>query len=144
MKNILLPIDLSGNESLLLDKAIEIGEKFNSKVWLIHVSSPDPDFVGYDAGPQFIRDNRADKLKSDHQKIQELANDLVQKGVDSEALLIQGATVESILKKIEKLNIDLVIIGHEEHGFFYRALFGSVSKNLIKKSNAPILVVPIV
>ncbi|GAB4154801.1 MAG: universal stress protein [Winogradskyella sp.] len=144
MKNILLPIDLSGNEALLLEKAIEIAEKFNSKVWLVHVSSPDPDFVGYDAGPQFIRDQRADELRLEHQKLQELASILAQKDIESEALLIQGATIETIIQKTEKLNIDLVIIGHEEHGFFYRALFGSVSENLIKKANTPILVVPLV
>ncbi|MHA7841855.1 MAG: universal stress protein [Winogradskyella sp.] len=143
MKNILLPIDFNGNETLLLDKATEIGKTFNSKVWLIHVASPDPDFVGYDAGPQFIRDNRASELREEHQKLQDFAKKLTTENIECEALLIQGSTVETILKKTEKLNIDLIIIGHEAYGFFHKALFGSVSESLVKKSNIPILVVPL-
>lgn len=143
MKNILVPIDFKGNEDLLIDKAYELGEKFQSKVWFIHVAAPDPDFVGYDAGPQFIRDNRADKLREEHKKLESITNSLKQKGVNSEALLIQGATVETILNKTKKLNIDLIIIGHQSYGIFYQALFGSVSESLIKKSNIPVLVVPL-
>ncbi|MCA0152671.1 universal stress protein [Winogradskyella vincentii] len=143
MKNILVPIDFKGNEDLLIDKAYELGDNFQSKVWFIHVAAPDPDFVGYDAGPQFIRDNRADKLREEHKKLESITNSLKQKGVNSEALLIQGATVETILNKTKKLNIDLIIIGHQSYGIFYQALFGSVSESLIKKSNIPVLVVPL-
>ena len=143
MKNILLPIDFKGNEQLLLDKTYEIAEKFNSKVWLIHVAAPDPDYIGYDAGPQFIRDSRADELREEHKQIQSFARQLTQKGVDTDALLIQGTTVETILEKTEKLNIDLIIIGHQDHGFFYKAIFGSVSESLVKKTNIPMLLVPL-
>ena len=143
MKNILVPIDFKGNESLLVEKANEIGQKFNSKVWLIHVAAPDPDFVGYDAGPQFIRDDRADKLREERKYLQDFADSLDKTGLDAEALLIQGATVETILEKTQKLNIDLIIIGHQTYGIFYQALFGSVSESLIKKSNIPVLVVPL-
>lgn len=143
MKNILLPIDFKGNEQLLLDKTYEIAEKFNSKVWLIHVAAPDPDYIGYDAGPQFIRDSRADELREEHKQIQSFARQLTQKGVDTDALLIQGTTVDTILEKTEKLNIDLIIIGHQDHGFFYKAIFGSVSESLVKKTNIPMLLVPL-
>lgn len=143
MKNILVPIDFKGNEQLLIDKAKEISQSFNSKVWLIHVAAPDPDYVGFEAGPQSARDHRADKLKEQRQKIQGFAEDLNKNSIESEALMIQGATVETILKKTEKLNIDLIIIGHQEYGFFYKAIFGSVSESLIKKSNIPVLVVPL-
>ena len=143
MKNILLPLDFKGNELLLLDKATEIAQKFNSKVWLIHVAAPDPDYIGYDAGPQFIRDIRANELREDHKQIQTYARNLNQQGIEADALLIQGTTVETILKRTEKLDIDLIIIGHNTYSFFYKALFGSVSESLVKKSNIPVLVVPL-
>lgn len=143
MKNILVPVDFKGNENLLIEKANELGEKFKSKVWLIHVAAPDPDFVGYDAGPQFIRDDRADQLREERRHLQDFADSLIQNGIDSEALLIQGATVETILEKTKKLDIDLIIIGHQTYSIFYQAFFGSVSESLIKKSNTPVLVVPL-
>ena len=143
MKHILLPVDFKGNEQLLLDKAYEIGKTFNSKVWLIHVAAPDPDFIGYDAGPQSTRDSRANELREEHKKIQAFARRLHQKGVDAEALLIQGTTVDTLLEKTQKLNIDLIIIGRQTHGIFYKAIFGSVADSLVKKTQVPILIVPL-
>lgn len=143
MKNILLSLDFNGGETILVDKTLEISKKFNSKVWLIHVASPDPDYVGFDVGPQSVRDNRANQLREEHQKLQDFVNELTREGILCEALLIQGSTVETILKKAEKLNIDLIVIGHEIHGIIYKALFGSVSEGLIKKTNIPVLVVPL-
>ena len=143
MKNILASVDFKGKENLLIEKAKELGEKFSSKVWLIHVAAPDPDFVGYDAGPQFIRDNRADILREERRYLQNFAESLNQNNIESEALLIQGATVETILQKAETLQIDLIIMGHQSHGIFYEAFFGNVSESIIKKSKIPVMVIPL-
>lgn len=143
MKNILVTIDFNKNEALLIDKAFELAKSFNSKLWLMHIAAPDPDFVGYDVGPQYIRDSRAAELRKEHQMLQEYTKNLKKKGVDSEGLLIQGATIEMILEESKKLNIDLIIAGHHEHGFFYNAFIGSVSAEIIKKSKTPVLIVPL-
>lgn len=62
MKNILVTIDFNENENLLLDKAYQMAKAFGAKLWLMHIAAPDPDFVGYDVGPQYIRDARATEL----------------------------------------------------------------------------------
>ncbi|MCA0131004.1 universal stress protein [Winogradskyella alexanderae] len=143
MKNILIPIDFKGNEHLLLDKALEFASNLKSKVWLLHVAAPDPDYVGFEAGPQSARDHRANKLKEERRQIQGFAKKFEEKGIDAEALLIQGITVETILEKTETLNIDLIIMGYQTYSLFYKIIFGSVSDSLIKKSNIPVLVVPL-
>ena len=143
MKNILVTLDLDKKESLLIDKAFQLAKAFNSKIWLLHITAPDPHFVGYEAGPQHIRDNRAKELKKQRQIIQEYSRDLKQDGVSAEGIFIQGATIEMILEKSKKLNIDLIIAGHHKHGFFYKAFIGSVSSQIIKKSKIPVLIVPL-
>ncbi len=143
MKNILVTIDFDSYEQLLIDKAFQLAEKFNSKIWLMHIAAPNPDFVGYEAGPQSVRERRASKLKKEHRLLEEYANELKEKGVKSEGLLIQGATIEMIMEKSKKLNIDLIIAGHQEHGFLYKAFFGSVSRKIVKKSKIPVLIVPL-
>lgn len=143
MKNILVTIDFDETEKLLVNKAFELANSFGSKVWLIHVAAPDPDFVGYDVGPQSVRDQRADKLRREHRQIQEYANSLKEKNIDAQALLIQGSTIEMIMEESKKLNIDLIITSHREHGFLYKALLGSVSNQIIKKSKIPVLIVPV-
>ena len=142
MKNILVTIDFSENEHLLIDQAFQLAEQFDSKIWLIHIAAPDPFFVGYEVGPQYIRDFRASELRKEHKLLQEHTDALKKKGVDAEGLLIQGATVEMIMEEAEKLNVDLITVGHHEHSFLYQAFVGSVSGKIIKKSKIPVLIVP--
>jgi len=143
MKNILVTLDFEEKAILLVEKAAEIAEKFNSKVWLVHIVAPDPDFVGYEVGPQYIRDTRAQELRKEHKTIQNFTKMLKEKGIDAEGLLIQGPTREMILKESDKLKIDLIIIGHHEHGLLYKIFAGSVASQVIEHSEIPVLTVPI-
>jgi nucleotide-binding universal stress UspA family protein len=143
MKNILVTIDFNKGDQKLIDKAIQLAKTSNSKVWLIHIAAPDPDFVGYSVGPQYIRDDRASDLRKEHKVLQEHAKVLKDKGIESEGLLVQGATIEMILEESKKLDVDLIIAGHHDHNFIYKAFVGSVSGSLIKKSKIPVLLVPL-
>jgi nucleotide-binding universal stress UspA family protein len=143
MKNILVAIDFINNEQLLVDTAFQLAEKFDSKIWLTHITAPDPDFVSYEVGPQYIREFRALELRKEHKLLQEYTNVLKKKGVKAEGLLIQGATIEMIMEEAKKLNVDLIIAGHQEHNFLYKAFVGSVSGQIIRKSKIPVLIVPL-
>lgn len=143
MKTILVTIDFEKNEQQLIDKAFQLAEAFGSKIWLMHIAAPDPDFVGYDVGPQYIRDSRAEDLRKEHKQLQEYASQLNKKGVSAEGLLVQGATIKMVMDEALKLKADLIMAGHREHSFFYNALVGSVSSEIIKNSKIPVLVVPL-
>lgn len=142
MKNLLVCIDFHNKTQILVDKAFEIAKPLGAKIWILHVAAPDPDFVGYDVGPQYIRDFRAEELKEEHRKIFEYTTALNDKGVEAEGLLIQGATIEIILEEAKKLDIDLICSGHFDHSFAYDLFFGNTSLQIIRKSNIPVLVVP--
>ncbi|GAB4537824.1 MAG: universal stress protein [Pleurocapsa sp.] len=142
MDNILAAIDFSDITSAVVDKAAEIAKCFTSKLWLIHIAAPDPDFVGYGTGPPSKRDWRAKTLREEHRYIQEKALELEQSGIDVTPLLIQGATVETILQEATKLNADMIVIGSHGHGALHKALVGSVSEGVIRKASCPVLIVP--
>ncbi len=142
MENILLSIDFHDNTPSLVRNAVQLARPFDAKLWLIHVSAPDPAFVGFDAGPETVRNQRAQELLNEHGLLKEYADLIRGEGLKAEGLLIQGATVERILEKTDELDIDLIITGHHEHGFLYNALFGSVSKEILKKTNVPVLLYP--
>lgn len=143
MKNILVAIEFDNDAEPLVGKALELAKPFKAKVWLLHIAAPDPDFVGYDAGPQSVRDNLAKELRIKHIRLQDRAKDLENKGFDAEALLVQGPTVKTLIEESKKLNADLLIAGYEEHSFVYKLLIGSVSFKILKKSKVPILMVPL-
>lgn len=143
MKNILVSIDFDNNEQFLLDKALEFAKAFGAKLWLIHIAAPDPDFVSLEVGPQYVRDQRAEDLKKEHKLLYDFSQSLSQKGVEAEGLLVQGATIKMIIKEAKKLNTDMIIAGHNKRNFLYQTFVGSVSEDIIKQSNIPVLVVPL-
>jgi nucleotide-binding universal stress UspA family protein len=140
--NILAAIDFSDITPAVVDKAAEIARCFTSKLWLIHIAAPDPDFVGYGTGPPSKRDWRAKTLREEHRYIQEKALELEKSGIDVTPLLIQGVTVETILQEATKLNADMIVIGSHGHGALHKALVGSVSEGIIRKASCPVLIVP--
>jgi nucleotide-binding universal stress UspA family protein len=139
----LVAIDFKGNEQQVIDKAYEFAKAFKAKIWLIHIAAPNPDYVGFEAGPQYIRDNRATQLKKEHKLLETYSDNLENKGVKAEGLLVQGVTIDMIIEESKKLDIDLIIAGHSERSFLYKAIFGRISRKIIKESNIPTLIVPI-
>ena len=143
MDNILAAIDFSDITPTVVEKAAEIARCFSSKLWLIHVAAPDPDFVGYGTGPQSKRDWRAKTLREEHRYIQDKALELEQSGIEVTPLLLQGSTVETILQEASKLNAEAIVIGSHGRGALYKALLGSVSEGIIRKASCPVLIVPV-
>ena len=142
MKNILVAIDFSNLTEKVIAQAQLLAEKFGAKIWLVHIAAPEPDFVGYDVGPQYIRDSRANTLRTEHRDLQQLAQLHAREGLEVEALMIQGPTAESILQESAKLEADLIVLGAEDHGKIFGKLFGSVWEDVLHRSKVPVLVVP--
>jgi len=142
MKNIAVAVDFSSSSEALLEKAQQMANVFKSKIWLIHVVEPEPDFIGFGVGPQYIREDRAKTIRKEHSLLDGYKKDLVADGIETEALLIQGPTVSTLLDELEKLNIDLLMIGKKGHGALYRAFIGSTFTGIIQKVDIPVLAVP--
>jgi nucleotide-binding universal stress UspA family protein len=142
MKNILVPIDFSDASKDALAVASTWSAPWKAKLWLVHVTAPDPDFVGFRTGPTYVREHRADVLRQEHADLQHMAQELKDQGLDAEALLIQGPTTETLLAEIDKLDIDLVVMGSHGRGGLYKAFVGSVSEQVLHMSEVPVLIVP--
>lgn len=139
---ILVAIDLSEMTEKIIQTAGDLALKTKAELWLIHVVQPEPDFIGYEVGPPSERHIIAKSFQEKHVRIQELANGMKKEGLNVTPLLLQGATVETILSESDKLNPDIIITGSHGHGAMVHILMGSVSKGILKKSKVPVLVVP--
>ena len=143
MKTILIAIDFSPGVENLIEQGEKLAKMTSAKLWLIHVAAPDPAFVGYSVGPDYVIENRTETLKSEHRKLQSYANQLKSKGIDAESLLIQGTAVDLILEKADRLEADMIIIGSHGRSMLYEALIGSVCAGVLRKSKIPMLIVPV-
>ncbi len=138
----LVAVDFSDPTEQILKVATRLATSLDASVWLVHVAEPEPDFVGYDAGPDVVRDQVAKELRDEHRSLQELADRMREAGVDTTAVLVRGPTVETLLATAEKQGSDLIVVGTHGRGMVGEMLLGSVSQGLIRARRCPVTVVP--
>jgi len=143
VQRILVAIDFSDFTPALTTHAVELAAALQADVFLVHVEEPDPEFVGYDVGPQPRRDSVARRMRREHRDLQALADELAAAGVEATALLIQGPTVEKLLAETERLGANLIVMGTHGHGRLHELLLGSVGQGVLRHARCPVLFVPV-
>ena len=140
---VLAALDLDRTTPDVLREARLWTRRLGAELFLIHVAEPDPDFIGYGAGPESVRLAVAHKFTRAHQRLEALAVELRKEGfAATTALLIQGATAESILREADRLAVDVILMGTRARGAVREIFVGSVSKEVLRASTRPVLLVP--
>ena len=85
----------------------------------------------------------AAELRHEHEFLQYLAQCLRDREVDATALLVEGATIKTLLEESERLDSDLVILGCHRHGLIYGALMDVTEEGILSKCARPIMFVPV-
>jgi len=140
---ILVPVDLSEATAAVMAVARRAAQACNGSLILLHVAEPNPGFVGYEAGPEVVRDQVAREYREQHRTLHSLAEDLRSDGIEAIALLIQGQFAKSILKEAERLEADFIVMGTHGHGAMFNLIVGSVGHAVIRDTTVPILLVPL-
>ena len=72
---LLAALDFSPATPAVLREARAWALRLHAQLWLIHVAEPDPDFIGYKAGPDTVRDAMARKFHREHQQLETAAKE---------------------------------------------------------------------
>ena len=139
---ILIAVDFSQASSAIFSAAEKYAGLLSADCRLIHVAAPDPYFVGYEPGPQSVRDTVARRFRREHKSLQDQAEKMRKNGLNVTPLLVQGPSAETILREADSLKVDLIIIGSHGHGAVYHLLLGSVSQEVLKNAKCPVLIIP--
>jgi len=136
-EKILVPLDGSEHSIKALETAVQIAHKFNGKITLIHVYS----IGGLAISPtpvrgfiEAIRKVGASILADGEKKVKA-------EGVHVETLLMEGHTVEQIVKTCREGKFDLIVMGARGLSKVKEMLLGSVSDGVIRHACCPILIV---
>jgi len=139
---IMLAVDFSDVARKMLDAVRLIPRDEQLKVFVVHAAEPDPEFVGWEAGPGVVRDQIAAQFQRERREVEAMADELRTDGIDATGLVVQGPTVATILDEVERRGVDLLVVGSHGHGAAYDLTVGSISAKVIRKSPVPVLVVP--
>lgn len=140
---LLVAVDFSDPTDRILHVARRLAASLDASVLVVHAAEPEPDFVGYEAGPEVVRGQVAKELHEDHQRLQECTDQLREAGVNAKAIMVRGPTVASLLAMAEKQDVDLIVVGSHGRGMVAEMLLGSVSQGLIRAARWPVTVVPV-
>ncbi|MEZ4788689.1 MAG: universal stress protein [Flavobacteriales bacterium] len=143
MHNILVALDISDTDDLVLDHVHFIAADREVKLRLVHVAAPPPDFVGYEVGPQYIRDARADELKHEHAELLRRRQELSALGCEVDHRLVMGPIVETLVAEAGSFDAHLIILGSHGRRGLARIIDGSVSEDLLKEHRWPLFIVPV-
>ena len=144
MKRILAAIDFLDTTDKVINHAKKMTKESNGELLIVHSETLKSYLSAITT--EFNQTPSMELINTQKKKIEgrlkEIHDNLSKDGIRAECILMEGPTVDNILKEAEIFNADLIIIGSHKHGRFYNLLFGSVHKSLITLSTIPVLVIP--
>lgn len=114
-KNILVPIEVSPADAVILDHVRPLAKMLGSKLTLFHVAT------GWNA--RFFGQNAdSDEIRDDSKYLEDIARQLREEGIEVETQLGTGEPVREIVKLASKIDCDLIAMtthGHRAIGDFF-------------------------
>ena len=142
IKKILFPCDLTKNCTKILPYVLSASEKYNSKIYLLHVVEDLPKWGSGFYIPHIPWDQyQEEALKGAEKALDRVCKEQLQGCPNFQKMILSGDPAQEILKTIEREGIDLVIMGTHGRKGLEHVFFGSVAENVVKKSPAPVLTI---
>jgi nucleotide-binding universal stress UspA family protein len=149
-KRILLATDGSGEAALAAQAAVDLANKTNSEIHLVHVTIPvhEPSYyedIYYYEGIS-IEDAIAREQRERQRSAQKLLDEQAKKieaagGSVAQTHLRTGKPDQEIVDLAEEIGTGLILMGSRGLGGIRRVLMGSVSDSVVRHAHCPILVV---
>ncbi|MGE5638442.1 MAG: universal stress protein [Chloroflexota bacterium] len=150
----LVPLDGSEHSHRALDVAVQVAEKFGSKLAIITVYSVT--FTSISSSDQITATSTsipilmpAEVTKMSIENTRNSGNNILKEAkrkaesenVEVETELVEGNTVEEIVKKSKEGQFDLIVMGARGLTTIKKLFIGSISEGVIKNASCPVLIV---
>lgn len=135
---IVVGLDFSDHSLLALQKAIELAERMDGSVVLVHAIVPS--VLAGEGGPvgEALLENDVHEWRTMEQELLKLAR----KRVKADAVARKGPAHEVLLQEAESRHASLIVVGSHGRSGLKRMVLGSVSEAIIRQSKIPVVVVP--
>ena len=142
IKKILFPIDLSDNSKKVFPYVLSLSEKYGGDICLLHVVE---DFAKWGGGiyiPHIpLEQYRDDALKGAAKALDNVCEKQLKDYRKFQKKIVYGDPAQEILKAIESEGIDLVVMGTHGRKGLENVIFGSVARNVVRRSPVPVLTI---
>ena len=117
--------------------AIQLAKALGAKLYVLYVVNVPPEVRAFLTAGTILNE----ALKSGMKVLEQVKPDLDKEGVRYDLVVEIGDPGEKIVEFADKINADLIVMGHRGLSGIKKLLVGSVCDKVIKCSNRPVLVV---
>jgi len=152
IRKILYATDLSKNSAYAFLYAVDMAQRHDAKIVIIHAIEPLPSIVRFYGSLEEETRYYEHEKTVDTDLIKKRIQDFCQK-VDkqiracvelvSSILVRVGHPMEEILNASEEEGCDVIILGSHGKGFLKQTFLGSVSRSVLDRTRKPVFIVPL-
>ncbi len=165
---ILFTTDLSQRSKEVFDYAVSLAVKSNATILILHVIEDESsrtkdivvDMIGGEAYEKIQKENEsyARNILVGKQKQVPIIKDALEKlgqraaleeGMGEASTLVEGVVirmgriVEEILEVSNEAKCDLIVMGHHQRSLLAKAIVGSTTRGVMRRSKMPVFLVPL-
>jgi nucleotide-binding universal stress UspA family protein len=137
-RSLLVPLDGSVHAAAALERAIEIAQRSRAWITLLHVIEP-PRLPP--VGAHHVMGLLSSESEEQAEALLERAAAQVPEGIPVCTIVWRGNAADQIVRRIEGAEHDLVVMGSRGRGPLRSLLLGSVSRAVLHRSPARVIVV---
>ncbi len=138
ISKILVTTDFSSVSDHALDFAISLARRYDARIYLAHVITPDPFQF---AEPQLAQATYEKVRQAAEEGITDILISGKLRGVPHEVLMEEGNVWPTLEQLVLKHEIDLVVTGTHGRGKVQKILIGSVAEEIFRKADCAVLTV---
>ncbi|WP_439183823.1 universal stress protein [Carboxylicivirga taeanensis] len=151
MKRVIIALDFDPSAQKVAEEGYAIAKALEAKVTLVHVKA-DADY--YSSLGQVVvigfsgHQKDAGSIPSDAIDPDAISQEFLKKAMlhladkNIEILVVNGTCADSLIKTVNQLKADLIVIGSHSRKWFENTTIGSVTQKVMLSSTIPVLVIP--
>lgn len=142
VRNILCPIDFSESSFEALAIAVELGEHFEAKLYVLHVLELQPAPAAFDplSGAVSVAALHRSELENNiRRSMEEVMQKYSRSSVGLTSLIEDGAAAQKIVQIAKDLEADLIAISTHGRTGWRRFVYGSVAEEVVRTASCPVL-----
>jgi len=141
MKKIACCVDFSENSTAAFERALELAEKFQSKLYILHVLPPVFNPVLPDSEYVFPEQPKDVLIIKVEERLKQEYGSSVGEGRESNIVILDGHISSEIIRFLREEDIDLVVLGSYGASGMGLVLFGSVANRVSHKAPCSVMIV---
>ena len=138
-KKALIALQFYDNSARFLRDAFSFARTNDSKIFIVHVIEEYASYSHYYDSYKLWEEFRASAVKESLSKIMKYLKEAEPSPGEIEPIIEVGDPCDKILETADRLNADMIIVGHRPHTVVDRILHSSTCEKIIKYSRRSVL-----